>query len=356
MSMRPLLILLAVTGCATTARQEASEAPPAAHDPFSVDLGYNECGLSFGNSPEWTGLRFNLQDDHIQRINGLNLTFWTPREIGGSSVNGLAFGLIWPSAGDLTGISLGGLATWAAHDLTGLGGSLGLAFSGRNMIGLHFGGLGTAAGGDVWGARVGGLLNLAEGDVRGLSFALLFNSAIGNATGFNLGGLVNLARRDMTGLNFGLGNVVAGGDLLGFNFAGFRVVAGEPEAAEVHWFSRIPADVGYDVEQHQDNAPAQAPPEPSRGALNGMSAAFFTAKGDEVNGVALAGIRTQSDRLKGVQIAGYNLVRESQRGVTIGVYNQSQQLEGFSFQLGLLNHIPTNPAWARWLPLFNAGF
>ncbi len=355
MSTRPLLILLAVTGCATTARQEASEAPPA-HDSFSVDLGYNDYGLSFGNSPEWTGLRFNLQDDQIQRINGLNLTFWTPGEIDGSSVNGLAFGLVSPSAGDITGVSLGGLAAWAARDLTGLGGSVGLAFSGRDMVGVYFGGLGTAAGGDVWGARVGGLLNLAEGDVRGLSLALLFNSTIGNATGFNLGGLVNLARRDMIGLNAGLGNVVAGGDLWGVNFAGFRVVAGEPEAAEVHWFSRIPSDVGYDVEPQQDSAAVEAPPDPSRGALTGLSAALVTAKGEEINGAALAGIRTQSDRLTGVQIAAWNRVRESQRGVTIGIFNQSEQLEGFSFQLGLLNHIPTNPAWARWLPLFNAGF
>ena len=52
----------------------------------SLDLGYNETGISFGNSPRWSGIRFNFSDCGIQEINGINITFWTPEKNPGSKV------------------------------------------------------------------------------------------------------------------------------------------------------------------------------------------------------------------------------------------------------------------------------
>ena len=76
------------------------------HSYSSLDLGYANSGLSFGNSKTWNGIRFNVIDDGIEDINGINFTLWRPEEISGSEVNGFAIGAV-PSAGRLNGISIG---------------------------------------------------------------------------------------------------------------------------------------------------------------------------------------------------------------------------------------------------------
>ena len=52
--------------------------------------------------------------------------------------------------------------------------------------------------------------------------------------------------------------------------------------------------------------------------------------------------------------AAYNAVSGRQTGVTIGLFNYAEEIEGI--QIGLLNHVPSNPPWLRWLPIFNAKF
>ena len=50
-------------------------------------------------------------------------------------------------------------------------------------------------------------------------------------------------------------------------------------------------------------------------------------------------------------MSAYNAVSGRQTGLTVGLFNHAEDLCGI--QLGLLNHVPSNPAWARWLPLIN---
>lgn len=41
----------------------------------AINIGFNGRGISFGNSKDWNGIRFNTSDCNLGRINGLNVTF-----------------------------------------------------------------------------------------------------------------------------------------------------------------------------------------------------------------------------------------------------------------------------------------
>ena len=72
----------------------------------SLDIPSKRWGISFGNSPTFTGLRFNFRDSRVHRITGLNFTLWQPREDNKHSlVQGLSLGTI-PGGGTLHGLQL----------------------------------------------------------------------------------------------------------------------------------------------------------------------------------------------------------------------------------------------------------
>ncbi len=154
----------------------------------SLDLGAHNSGISFGNSPIWNGLRFNLSDCGIKEINGINITLWKPERSPGSSIRGIALGLA-PFAETIQGISLGLAAVVAEQELSG----------------INIGGLAIVSGGDLRGINVGGLAVVSEG----------------NLFGINIGGLAVVTKGEMQGLNFGGLAVVSENNLLGLNFGGF---------------------------------------------------------------------------------------------------------------------------------------
>ena len=59
----------------------------------SFNIPSSAFGLSFGNSKDFTGIRFNTRDCNIGTINGVNISLWTPKNPGESSVNGISFGV-----------------------------------------------------------------------------------------------------------------------------------------------------------------------------------------------------------------------------------------------------------------------
>ncbi|MGB2988807.1 MAG: hypothetical protein WBC98_02515, partial [Candidatus Zixiibacteriota bacterium] len=73
----------------------------------SLDIPSRGKGISFGNSKKFDGLRFNLVDKDVEKINGINLTFWIPKKNPDAVMNGLAVGLVGLSARELKGISFG---------------------------------------------------------------------------------------------------------------------------------------------------------------------------------------------------------------------------------------------------------
>ena len=88
----------------------------AAH-PFigarSLTLPAKTWGICFGNAPRFNGLRFNIMDNRIETINGINITAWKANDKNaGGRVNGISLGLL-PYAGDLNGIQVGLLGSGA---------------------------------------------------------------------------------------------------------------------------------------------------------------------------------------------------------------------------------------------------
>jgi len=43
-----------------------------------LDLTVNHVGLAIGEIPRVTGLRLNIRDAHLERVDGINVTTWGP--------------------------------------------------------------------------------------------------------------------------------------------------------------------------------------------------------------------------------------------------------------------------------------
>lgn len=165
-----------------TAEARDTTARPVGHR--HIGLTYHDYGITIGNAARTNGVRINLQDAGLERVNGLNVTIWTPREPLSGTVNGLAVGIAGPGAGELNGIAigLGGVVAERRARWLTVGG-LGVVSNDR-LEGVAVGGLGTVANGQIRGIAVGGLGAVSNGDVRGVV----------------VGGLGAVANRDLTGI------------------------------------------------------------------------------------------------------------------------------------------------------------
>src|SRR5881296_4403021 len=105
-----LLARPALTGGAMLAAQDQQPAqdttPPPRYGHFHIGLTIHDNGLSFGNAPRVNGIRLNVQDAELERVNGVNVTLWKPREPLTGTVNGLQAGLV-PGSQIVNGIALG---------------------------------------------------------------------------------------------------------------------------------------------------------------------------------------------------------------------------------------------------------
>ena len=120
----------------------------------SLSLPTGRYGISFGNSKNFTGLRFNIADKEVEEIKGINFTAWRSEENKDARVTGLSIGLGSPSAGYLSGMQLGGVIM-ADKNLKGI--SLGLlaAGAGNTCHGITLGGLAAGAGDEIHGITMG---------------------------------------------------------------------------------------------------------------------------------------------------------------------------------------------------------
>jgi hypothetical protein len=316
----------------------------------SLDLPSHRWGLSFGNSKDFTGLRFNFRDDGVQAVRGFNFTLWRPEDNDATSrITGLSFGPI-AGGGTLRGLQLGILGVEAQHGLAGVsmavlgvggganangiqiagigmgaGGSVrginlaGIGVgAGQDLIGLSVAGIGAGAGGDVWGLTVAGIGAGAGGNVRGITIAGLGAGAGGNMMGLNVAGL----------------GVGAGGRLSGINVAGLAMGAGD----------RVQ---GINVAGLAVGGPD----------VRGLSIAGGAVGGQHLEGVQLAGgavLVTNDGTMKGFSASAVNWIKGTQVGVTVGIVNYAYRVRGL--QLGAVNIVRDNPAYARVLPILNGGF
>lgn len=330
----------------------------------SLDLGIAGYGLSLGNSPVWTGLRINLTDRHVRRINGINITLWRPDRNPNAELNGLALGVVAPTAGTIRGAgvglvavvaeqSLGGLAYGTAAVVTGerltgfalggaavvTGGLRGIAVSPIAVVsrghsyGATVAGLGTVAEGSMRGINVAGLATVAQGDMAGISVAGLANVAQGSMTGLNLGGLANVAQGRLRGINLAGLALVGSGGVAGLNLAGLAITS---DRAPISGLNLTLGAIETD------------------GPVRWVSFAGYKVDSPDVRGLSINPIRLKAVDLSGVAIGGYNRVEGVQRGLTIGIFNWARELRGV--QIGLLNYAGNNEPPFRLVPILNAHF
>ena len=113
----------------------------------SFDLSLKGYGISFGNSKNFNGLRFNLRDSQVEEINGLNFTLWQGNDNERATVRGISVGLSL-KARNLHGLMIGGLGVVVHKQLEGISvGLLGVG-AGRSVKGITLGGLGAGSGED----------------------------------------------------------------------------------------------------------------------------------------------------------------------------------------------------------------
>jgi len=177
----------------------------------SINIPVKKYGISFGNSSEFTGIRINLADKDIKRINGLNVTFWTRKlkywsdnaQMQKSIVNGISTGII-PTCGTMNGINSGLLRLVAMKEMNGLSLSLLNLYSKGNINGLSVSGLITQC--DILsGLVVSGIAAAGTGGINGLA----------------VGGLiVSSDRSDINGVAATLGVIYCGNDFNGVAISG----------------------------------------------------------------------------------------------------------------------------------------
>jgi hypothetical protein len=351
-------------------------------DRRSLDIGVNGKGVSFGDSKEWAGVRFNYRDSRLIEANGVNLTLWYPYENGAGRVNGLAIGLPTTGASELTGVGLGlfgfgverrftgigvagvgmggggdmkgimlaGLGMGGGGDISGISiAGLGMG-GGGNLTGLAIGGLGAGMGGNLKGIFVGGLGAGGGGDVEGIGIGGLGFGAGGSLTGAAIGGLGVGAGGNAKGLLVGGLGAGLGGDFIGLGIGGLGIGTGGDLTGLV--IGGLGAGFG--------------------GTLRGVGIGGLGVGGSRIRGLAIGGLGVgaqdvkggvlspilfrieRGGRFQGVAVAGYSQIKGRQDGWTIGVVNYTHDLGGV--QIGLINIAKSNPKATRVLPLFNKDF
>jgi hypothetical protein len=336
------------------AQQDTATREPPDHPTWQLNLRVAGTGLSFGNSTRHNGLRLNLKDHALDRINGVNVTLWTPGENVGGRVNGLAVGLT-PAAGRLNGIALG-LGVLPEHRLAGIGAGILGVVGGGDLYGASIGGLGTVAGRDIAGAHVGGLAMIAGGAVRGLAVSAAATVSGREAHGITVSGLATVAGTSLRGLNVAGLAAVGGEDLRGLSIAGLALVSG----ADARGVQIAGAEIvaGGAIRWVTVAGLAVVGGNSVRGVVVTLGA---VAAGEDVTGLALGGFRVKSPRTEGVTLAvGYTLSREH-TGFAAAGYNETRgpfrgspsasnnahELHGV--QIGVINIARNNRGLARVL-------
>jgi hypothetical protein len=347
---------------------------------WSLDIPSSTWGISFGNSTNFNGIRFNYRDCDVETINGFNFTLWEGKSIVDSEVNGISLGII-PNASRLYGINIGIGAIVAEEELAGLNFALLSTVSNGEIYGLNFSGLATVANGNIKGISIGGLAVVANGESTGFNIGGLASVSNGNMTGFNIGGLALVSDGELTGFNFGgLASVanenitginistlalVTNGELTGFNFGGLASVANDG----ITGFNIGGLALVSDESISGINLGGLAIVSGGN-SLYGLSLTLGKIEtAESINGISISGYKTETidftginvtvawtefQNMKGFSFAGYNQINGNQTGLTIGFLNYAENLNGV--QIGLINIADNNSGIAKILPFVNAHF
>src|SRR6476620_10277821 len=181
--MAPLRIRIAISAlCAFTVVPVLAAAQ-------SLDLTVNDVGLSIGDSRRVTGLRINYRDRRMERVDGVNITLWSPYRDNHGVVNGLALGIPMTGAERIRGAGVGIFGVAVNRSLRGIGiGGIGLG-AGEDIEGIAIGGIGMGVGRDMLGLAVGGIgMGIGE-DLRGIGIGGIGMGIGQNVRGAAIGGI-----------------------------------------------------------------------------------------------------------------------------------------------------------------------
>lgn len=321
----------------------------------SVDLTVNGTGISIGDSRGVNGLRINFRDTRLERVNGVNITAWTPTRTSGGIVNGAAIGIPGTGAAEINGlgIGIGGVGTGRRFRGIGIGG-LGIG-GGGTVEGLLIGGLGVGSGGGVRGISVGGLGVGSGGDIIGFSVGGLGVGGGGRVRGISVGGIGVGGPGDITGLSIGGVGVGGGGNIRGISIGGIGVGGGGSLAGltiagvgignvgGIRGVQVAGVGIGSTRVDGITVAGVMAGGVDLRGFV--YATGLVRVEGGNNNGVALPGTIT------GATVSAVNYIKGTQRGLAVGIVNSAWTLDGV--QIGLINHARNNPPGLRWLPILN---
>lgn len=312
----------------------------------SLDIGINSTGISFGNSENWNGIRINFSDCNAEKVNGINITLWNPKNNPKLLVNGLAFGLA-PAANKINGISLGLAAVVAKKNLRGInigglaavGGKIeGLNFSGLALVGkekiseINFGGLATVAKGDISGINFGGFALVSSHSLKGINFGGLAAVSKENMLEFNFGGLAVVSENTISGLTLSGLAIVSKENIKGINIGGLGIVSkGDISGLNLALLGTI-----------------------SKGSIKGINIVGYKTEAENFHGINITPGWTDVVDLSGFSISSYHRIDGTQRGIVIGILNIAEELKGI--QLGLINIAKNNRGITKVLPFINCHF
>lgn len=311
-------------------------------------------GIGFGHLSRFTGIRFNFKDQNIEKVNGINVSVWAPKDddVHTGNVNGISIGFPMAIGSEnRSGINLGILGAGAMANLSGINiGGIGVG-AGDKLSGINIGGIGVGAGGDVTGFNFGTIGVGSGGDIKGINIGGIGMGASGNAIGLNIGGIGVGAGESIKGINLALIGMGGSRDVLGFNFAGIGIGAGE-RMAGIN-VALVGMGAGESLTGLNIAGVGMGSPK-----VRGINIALAVG-GERVSGITLAPafVKVESggdSALNGLSVSAVHIIKGTQRGLAVGVVNTTQKIKGF--QLGLLNYVRDNPKGLRLLPVFNTNF
>jgi hypothetical protein len=351
---------------------------PIAASAQSLDLSINNTGLSIGDSRFVRGIRINFRDENLRRVEGVNITVWSPYEPARGEVKGLALGLPLTGARRIDGAGLGIFGVSASESFTGIGfGGFGVG-AGQELEGIMVGGFGVGTGGDLRGITIAGFGAGAGSSITGLTIGGFGAGSGGSIRGITIAGFGAGSGGGLEGLTIAGFGAGSGGDVRGITLAGFGVgggghftglqiagigVGGGGGIRGVS-IAGIGVGSGGDVTGISIGGVGVG----AGGTLRGYAAGLVGVGAPRIRGIVTAGaagghdvvggviapvyFKIENDgRVKGLTISAFNHIKGEQFGLSIGLLNHAWELHGW--QIGVLNYAANNPPGLRLLPLFN---